>query len=45
MPATYTHHLFTKDVYKSLDINIQNKIDYDLCLERVLMLCFFINQN
>lgn len=30
MPATYTHHLFTKDVYKSLDINIQNKIDYDL---------------
>ena len=27
MPATYTHHLFTKDVYQSLDSNIQDKID------------------
>lgn len=32
MPATYTHHLFTKDVYKSLDIQIQNKLDYNLFL-------------
>ena len=27
MPATYTHHLFTKDVYKSLNSNIQDKLD------------------
>ena len=30
MPATYTHHLFTKDVYKALDINIQKKLDSNL---------------
>ena len=30
MPATYTHHLFTKDVYKALDTNIQNKLDINL---------------
>ena len=30
MPATYTHHLFTKDVYQSLDNNIQSKINLDL---------------
>lgn len=29
MPATYTHHLFTKDVFKSLDKKLQNKIDVD----------------
>ena len=30
MPATYTHHLFTKDVYQSIDSHIQNKINIDL---------------
>ena len=30
MPATYTHHIFTKDVYKSLDKNIQSKLNPDL---------------
>ena len=30
MPATYTHHLFTKDVYKALDTNIQKKLDSNL---------------
>ena len=30
MPATYTHHLFTKDVYKSLNKNIQDKIDINI---------------
>ena len=30
MPATYTHHLFTKDVYKSLDTNIQKKLNVNL---------------
>ena len=27
MAGTYTHHLFTKDVYKSLDSNISQKLD------------------
>ena len=26
MPATYTHHVFTKDVYKNLDKKIQDKL-------------------
>lgn len=26
MPATYTHHIFTKDVYKNLDVKVQNKL-------------------
>ena len=30
MSATYTHHLFTKDVYKSLDTNIKEKLDSDI---------------
>ena len=30
MSATYTHHLFTQDVYKSLDINIKEKLDLDI---------------
>ena len=30
MPATYTHHIFTKDVYKSLDTNIKQKLDSDV---------------
>lgn len=30
MPATYTHHLFTKDVYKSLNVSIQDKLDIDI---------------
>ncbi len=30
MPATYTHHIFTKDVYKSLNIDIQKRINPEL---------------
>ena len=30
MPATYTHHTFTKDVYKVLDINIKEKLKDDV---------------
>lgn len=30
MPATYTHHLFTKDVYKSLNSNIQGKLNVNI---------------
>ncbi len=30
MPATYTHHIFTNDVYKSLDKDIQNKINLNV---------------
>ena len=30
MSATYTHHLFTKDVYKSLHTNIKIKLDPDI---------------
>ena len=26
MPATYTHHAFTKDVYKVLDKNVKEKL-------------------
>ncbi len=27
MPATYTHHEFTKDVYNELNVNIKNKLN------------------
>ena len=30
MAGTYTHHLFTKDVYKSLDSNIKQKLDFNI---------------
>jgi len=30
MPATYTHHIFTKDVYKVINENIKDKIDKDI---------------
>lgn len=30
MPATYTHHIFTKDVYQSLNEEIKNKINPEL---------------
>ena len=30
MSATYTHHLFTKDVYKSLETNIKQKLNVDI---------------
>ncbi len=30
MAATYTHHLFTKDVYQSLNSNIKDKLDINV---------------
>lgn len=30
MPATYTHHLFTEEVYNGLEKKLQNKINYQV---------------
>ena len=30
MPATYTHHIFTEDVFKVINPNIRDKIDFDI---------------
>lgn len=32
MPATYTHHLFTKDVYKVVNENVKNKLQSNVDL-------------
>lgn len=49
MPATYTHHIFTKDVYKVLDDNIKNKMndnkDLFYLFGKSFDILFFVNKR